>query len=171
MVGGYVLHYPITDFAVSLLVVAAFVDLLGRALERPQWRIAVDWLLFTGFAGAVAALGTGLWLVSAHNHQSADTLSLHRWFAFSTVGAAAIAVAARLSDRRLPRLGMLRTAALAIAAGLVCCTGYVGGRMTHLTRTDHAHTHDHGTEEPAPDAERSPPTESAPAPLAENPPE
>lgn len=164
MIGDYVLHYPVTDFAVSLIVVAAFVDLLGRALERPNWKVAVDWLLFTGFAGGLAALGTGLWLVAAQDHANDDTLSLHRWFAYSTLCAAAIAVAARMFERRLPKLNLLRTAALAIAAGLVCCTGYVGGKMTHSARGGHVHTHDeHGVQEPALE-ESVQPTESVPAP-------
>lgn len=163
MIGHYVLHYPVTDFAVSLIVLAAFVDLLGRLLERPQWKIAVDWLLFTGFAAGVAALGTGLWLVSVHDHANPDTVSLHRWFAYSTVGAAAIAVAARVFQHRVPKLNFLRTAALAIAAGLVCCTGYVGGKMTHSSRSTHVHTHDHGAHELAPESESPEPTETAPA--------
>jgi len=156
VVGNYAFHYPVTDFAVSLLVVAAFVDMLGRALERPHWRVAVDWLLFTGFAGALAALGTGLWLDKDHGHSNADTLSLHRWFAFSTIGATTIAVSARILERRMPKLGAVRTTALAVAAGLVCCTGYVGGRMTHSGRNSHVHTHDadpgesEGAEPPTP---------------------
>lgn len=155
MLGQYVLHYPITDFAVSLVVLAAFVDLLGRALERPHWKVAVDWLLMTGFAGGLAAMGTGLWLAVDHHPANEDTQSLHQWFAYSTVGATAIAVAARLFERRLPSLGALRTAALAIAAGLVCCTGYVGGRMTHSGGGGHVHTHDHPQlpEEPSSHAE------------------
>ncbi len=160
MVGYYVLHYPITDFAVSLIVVAAFIDLLGRLLERPHWRVAVDWLLFSGFASGLAAMGTGLWLASAHD---GDTVSLHRSFAFGTVCVTAVAVAARVFERRLPRLGVVRTAALAIAAGLVCCTGYVGGKMTHSARGNHVHVHDDdGTQQPALELETSQPTESGP---------
>lgn len=161
MVGQYALHYPITDFAVSLVVLAAFVDLLGRALERPHWKVAVDWLLFTGFAGALAAMGTGLWLVADHHPSNEDRQSLHQWFAYTTVCATAIAVAARLFERRLPRLGALRTAALAIAAGLVCCIGYVGGRMTHSGAGGHVHTHDR--------AERPEPAVEEPSSHAEEP--
>jgi uncharacterized membrane protein len=170
VVGHYALHYPITDFAVSLLVVAAFVDLLGRALERPDWRIAVDWLLFTGFAGGVAAMCTGLWLATDHDHSNPDTLSLHRWFAYSTVCTAAIALAARIFERRLPKLSVMKTAALAIAAALVCCTGYVGGRMTHSSRGNHVHTHDHdSTADPPVQSGRLQPTELAPGPHVEDP--
>ena len=48
------MHYPLTNFAVSLLAIAALIDLAARLLDRPQWNVAVDWLLFAGFAGAVA---------------------------------------------------------------------------------------------------------------------
>jgi uncharacterized membrane protein len=161
--GQYVLHYPITDFAVSLVVLAAFIDLLGRGLERPQWQIAVDWLLFTGFAAGLAAMGTGLWLVTDHHPANEDTMWLHRSFAYSTVCATGIAVAARSFERRVPRLGALRTLALAIAAGLVCCTGYIGGRMTHAGGGNHVHTHD-GTEPQEPALEQESRHE-APAPV------
>lgn len=141
MLGNHVLHYPLTDFAVSLLALAALVDVAGRVLRRPQWSIAVDWLLYTGFAGAVAAVGSGLWLVYVQNHPHDETLSLHHYFAYGTLATSAIAVAARLFQGRVPKLGLLRTAALVISAGLVSGAGFVGGTMAHPAAGTHTHTH------------------------------
>jgi uncharacterized membrane protein len=142
VVGNYVLHYPLTDFAVSLLALAALVDVTCRLFARPQWQIAVDCLLFAGFAGAVAAVGSGLWLVAVQPHSHGNTLSLHHYFAYGTLGAATVAVVARAFQGRIPKLGLLRTAALLIAALLVSCAGYVGGTMAHPPRGSHTHTHD-----------------------------
>lgn len=139
VLGDYILHFPLTDFAVSLLVVGALVEIGSRFLGRSQWQIAVDWFLFAGFAGAVAAVGSGLWLVAAQAHPHDDALSLHHYFAYSTLGAATVAVASRLLQRRAPRLAVLRTAALVLAALLVSGAGYVGGKMAHPKGTAHSH--------------------------------
>lgn len=139
MLGDYILHFPLTDFAVSLLAVAALVDVATRVFARPHWTAAVDWMLFTGFVGVLAAVGSGLWLVTASAHPHDDTLSLHHWFAYSTLAVATIAVAARVLQQRIPKLAWLRTIALATAALLVSCTGFVGGKMSHGRVSGHSH--------------------------------
>lgn len=141
MLGNYVLHYPLTDFAVSLLALAALVDLAARVFQRPQWSVAVDWLLYAGFGGAVMAVGSGLWLVSAQDHGHDATLSLHHYFAYGTLGVSAVAVAARLFQERVPKLALLRTAALLVSALLVSAAGFVGGKMAHPVAGTHMHTH------------------------------
>lgn len=142
MLGNYVLHFPLTDFAVSLLAVAALVDIAARVLARPQWASAIDWLLFSGFAGAASAVGSGWWLVSSYGHPHDDTLSLHHYFAYGALGASTVAVAARLLQARSPKLGWLRTIALALAALLVSGAGFVGGKMSHPPEAPHAHGED-----------------------------
>ena len=175
MIGDYVLHFPITDFAVSLLVIAALIDVGRLALRRPQWTAAVDLLAFLGFGGALAAVrrsprravATGWWLASAQDHGDSRTLSIHHWLAYGTLGVSAVAVAARLFEARVRKLAAVRTTALLVAAGLVSGAGFFGGRMAHggdahahptetgATTTDHAKTppHDHD-EPPTPDPER-----------------
>ena len=157
MIGNYALHYPLTDFAVSLLAVAALVDVLGRILDRPQWRIAVDWLLFTGFAGVLAAVGSGLWLVSAQRHEHGDALSVHHYFAYATLGVTSVAVVARSLQGRLPKLGFVRTIALVLAAFLVSCAGFVGGKMSHSSGRGHLHTHEPGDRHGGDNAEETMP--------------
>ena len=164
MIGDYILHFPLTDFAVSLLALAALVDVGALVLGRPQWAVAVDWLLFAGFAGAVAAVGSGLWLVAAQNHPHDDLLTLHHYFAYGTLGAATVAVAARILQRRVPKLSWLRTSALAIAALLVSCAGFVGGKMSHGQSGGHSHddmVHDTGTTQPPASTDRAPDEGSA----------
>lgn len=64
MLGDYILHYPLTDFAVSLLAIAALIEIGRLVLKRAAWSTAVDLLLVGGFIGALVAVGSGLWLVS-----------------------------------------------------------------------------------------------------------
>ena len=118
MFGDYVLHYPTTDFAVSLLVVAALLDIGGRVWKRTAWEAAADVLLFLGFAGAIASVGSGLWLVAAGDHGHARELDLHHWFAYAATGVAALAVPLRTLQRRRPHLATVKTVALAVSAAL-----------------------------------------------------
>lgn len=131
MIGDYVLHFPLTDFAVSLLVLAAVLDVAQRVLSRPSWRVAVDVLLVTGFIGALVSVGSGLWLLAGSDHPHDATLSLHHWFAYGALAAASAAVTARLLERRSRVFGVVRTSTLVIAAGLVSGAGFYGGKMAH----------------------------------------
>lgn len=131
MLGDYVLHFPLTDFAVSLVVVAAVLDIAWRVLRRPRWEIAVDLSLALGLAGALAAVGSGLWLVASTDAGHSDQLSLHHWFAYSALAMTALAGVARLLRRRSPKMHVLQTAALVVAAALVSAAGYYGGAMAH----------------------------------------
>lgn len=152
MIGDYVLHFPLTDFAVSLLALAALIDVASRVLGRPQWQVAVDWLLFAGFGGALAAVGSGLWLVDAAHHPHDDLLTLHHYFAYGTLAAATVAVGARLLQRRTPKLSWLRTIALIASTLLVSSAGFVGGKMAHGKTTGHSHddpVHEPGTMQPS----------------------
>lgn len=143
MLGNYILHFPLTDFAVSLLAVAALVDVASRLFRRAGWSSATDWLLFTGFGGTLVAIGSGLWLVAASNHPHDATLDLHHKFAYGTLATATIAVAARVFQTRSPKLAWVRTIALVVAALLVSGAGFVGGKMSHGT-TEGGHSHEQG---------------------------
>ncbi len=143
MIGDYILHFPLTDFAVSLLVIAALIDVGGRLLGRATWTVAVDVLLATGFTGALAAVGSGLWLLAGSDHPHDLTLSRHHWFAYGALAAASAAVVARLLQRRWPSFAAARTAMLVIAAGLVSGAGFYGGKMAHpAAGGDHGHDAD-----------------------------
>ncbi len=175
MIGDYVLHFPITDFAVSLLVIAALIDVGRLALRRPQWIPAVDLLAFLGFGGAVAAVATGLWLTSAQDHGDSRILSIHHWLAYGTLGVSAVAVAARLLEARVRKLAAVKTTALLVAAALVSATGFFGGRMAHgdgehahptatePTPTDHARDRPQGHDEPPVTSPKSTPDLEPPA--------
>ena len=65
MLGDYVLHHPITDFPVALLVIAALFQITCLVLKRPQWQVIADATLVVGFVGSLAAVGTGLWLAGS----------------------------------------------------------------------------------------------------------
>lgn len=142
MLGDYILHFPLTDFAVSLLAIAALIDMARLVLKRPAWTTTVDLLLVAGFLGALAAVGSGLWLVSSQVHGHDDLLSMHHWFAYGTLAAASASVIARLLQKRSAIFGTIKTVTLALAALLVSGAGFYGGKMAHpggdaaMTHTD-----------------------------------
>ncbi len=131
MLGDYILHYPLTDFAVSLLAIAALIEIGRLVLKRAAWSTAVDLLLVGGFIGALVAVGSGLWLVSEQAHAHDDLLSVHHWFAYSTLAAASASVVARLLQKRSPVFAGVKTVTLVIAAALVSGAGFYGGKMAH----------------------------------------
>lgn len=131
MLGDYILHYPLTDFAVSLLAVAALIEIGRLVLERAAWSTAVDMLMVTGFIGALVAVGSGLWLVSEQAHAHDDLLSVHHWFAYGTLAAASASVLARLLQKRTPAFARVKTVTLVVAAVLVSGAGFYGGKMAH----------------------------------------
>lgn len=131
MIGDYVLHFPLTDFAVSLLALAALIDVARLVLRRASWATTVDVLLVTGFLGALAAVGSGLWLVAAHAHVHDDLLSIHHWFAYGTLATASVSVIARLLQKRSAVFGPIKTATLVLSALLVSGAGFYGGKMAH----------------------------------------
>lgn len=139
MLGDYVLHFPVTDFAVSLLAVAALIELGRIFLRRPQWATAVDILLLLGFGGAMASVLTGLWLTSAGSHPHTRALDIHHWFAYGTLGVSAVAVAARAFEARSGKLATVKTVALVISAALVSGAGFYGGKMAHGDEAGHSH--------------------------------
>lgn len=131
MLDDYILHYPLTDFAVSLLAVAALIELGRLAFKRAAWSTAVDLLLVGGFIGALVAVGSGLWLVSEQAHAHDDLLSVHHWFAYGTLAAASTSVVAQLLQKRSPVFAGVKTVTLVIAATLVSAAGFYGGKMAH----------------------------------------
>lgn len=131
MLGDYVLHFPLTDFAVSLLAIAALIEVARVVLKRPAWAVAVDVLLVSGFLGALAAVGSGLWLVSTELHVHDDLLSIHHRFAYGTLATASASMIARLLQKRSPVLGAIKTVTLLVSALLVSGAGFYGGKMAH----------------------------------------
>ncbi len=126
MFGDYILHYPLTDFAVSLLAVAALIEIGRLVLKRADWSTVVDVLLVGGFIGALVAVGSGLWLVSEQAHAHDDLLSVHHWFAYGTLAAASASVVARLLQKGSPVFAKVKTLTLMIAAALVSGAGLRG---------------------------------------------
>ncbi len=139
MLGDYILHFPLTDFAVSLLAIAALIDVGRLVLKRAAWSTAVDILLVAGFLGALAAVGSGLWLVSSQAHAHDELLSMHHWFAYGTLAAASASVLSRLLEKRWAVFGALKTGTLVLAALLVSAAGFYGGKMAHPARAPSHH--------------------------------
>lgn len=179
MLGDYILHFPLTDFAVSLLAVAALIEVARLVVKRPAWAATVDVLLVTGFLGALAAVGSGLWLVSTELHVHDDLLSIHHWFAYGTLAAASASMIARLLQKRSPVFGAIKTVTLLLSALLVSGAAFYGGKMAHpppgtpshdalphddavphseTMPADHGMSPDHGAMPSASDAGATPPT-------------
>ena len=126
VLGDYVLHHPITDFPVALLVIAAMFQVACFVLKRPQWQVIADATLVVGFVGSLAAVGTGVWLVAVSDHGRSKILSIHHWFAYSALGVAAVATLALALSKRRPELAKVKIVALVISAGLVSAAGFFG---------------------------------------------
>ena len=135
MIDDYVLHFPLTDFPVAFLVLAALVE-CGRLAFRRPWTLVVDVLLLFGWLGALVAVGSGLWLVAIMQVDHADELAVHHYFAYATLGAATIAGVARLLVTRRPKLAVLKTLGILASALLVSGAGFVGGAMAHSSEHD-----------------------------------
>ncbi len=157
MLGDYVLHFPLTDFAVSLLAVAALLDVGRLVLKRATWTTAVDLLLAFGFLGALGAVGSGLWLVSVQGHGHDELLSMHHWFAYGTLAAASASVLSRLLQNRIPAFAYIKTLSLVIAAVLVTGAGFYGGKMAHPVAGAPSHHGETPRAESAPHEEEAAP--------------
>lgn len=150
MLGDYVVHFPLTDFAVSLLVVAAILEIVRLVLNRGSLSVPVDLLLYLGTLGAVAAVASGWWLVAATDHGHDELLSMHHMFAYGTLAAAIVAVVARHLRARSARFASVMTVALVVSALLASGAGFYGGKIAHprgdsqrreMTTTPTSHQH------------------------------
>jgi len=72
-----------------------------------------------------------LWLVSSTGAGHSDQLSRRHWFAYSGLAMTVLAGLARLLRGRIPKMHLVQTAALVVAAALVSIAGYYGGAMAH----------------------------------------
>ncbi len=148
MIGDVILHFPLTDVPVTLLIVGALIDLAGLILGRERPRMVASWMLVIGTTGAALAAGTGLWLATYPIYGShADLLPIHRLLGLATLGAGITAVALTVVARRLPALLHVRLAALLLAAVLAAATGWYGGEMAHpvlqVSGGGHQHSSSH----------------------------
>ncbi len=118
-------HPIVIHFPVALLIVALFVEILGRTPLAKGWRNQGGLLLWIGTIGAVVAVLFGYTLGIVDEWRS-STFDTHQW---TGIGVAATALLATLF-RSVDRQG-LSLLALAVSVGFVSVAGYMGGELTH----------------------------------------
>lgn len=119
-----VVHFPL----VALLLAAAF-DAIAALRRAVRWREAATLLWWVGFAGAAAAITTGLLAYGRveHSDPAHVVMTLHRNLAYATIAVLLIAAALRWRrpySRAAAGLGMIG----ALGLGAV---GYLGGEKVY----------------------------------------
>lgn len=130
------IHPMVVHFAIALLIVAVFLDLLGKVANQPSLHSAAFVNLALGGVFAIAAVAAGMLaevrlLITPAVHQVLDT---HKLLGFSACGGIVLLLAWRLFERgRFPRRGGLAYLAAGLAvAGLVGGAGYFGSKLVYV---------------------------------------
>jgi uncharacterized membrane protein len=129
------LHPMIVHFTLALCVVAVLLDVIGKALRRPQLHSAAFINLLLAGVSAVATVAAGMaaevrLLISHDAHAMLDT---HKLFGFSAASAILLLVAWRSLGRRAESgaPGMMYLCAGVLTAALSLGAGYVGSELVY----------------------------------------
>ena len=126
------LHPIIVHFPVSLLLMAALMELFTYRRFQSPLRSGINWLVFIGAGGAVVSAAFG-WLLATAGSYGGDTFITHQWTGFAT---AVLGLLTAVFLREAIRTGRadLRKAyrvILLIATIGVSVAGHYGGSLTH----------------------------------------
>jgi uncharacterized membrane protein len=116
------LHPMIVHFPISMLVVALFMEVLGR--KSDSFRAGIRLLVFIGAISAVVSVVFGLLLSNTGDYGS-DTLALHQWVGIGTMVFAGITALAYIKQNRF------RKALLTFTVIGVTVAGHLGAGLTH----------------------------------------
>lgn len=121
------LHPLAVHFPVSLLLLAAILELFTLKNAQSKLRTSISILIFTGSASAVIAALLG-WLLYRHGQYSGNVLAFHQWFGFITAGLAVLlsAVVWYRPGKMLAYRTILFTTAIAVSVA-----GHFGASLTH----------------------------------------
>lgn len=133
----YHLHPIAVHFPIALLSVGLLAAVVSALHGKPAWLAeAVSWLLWLGTLSALAAVGLGHLAekTAPHVPSAWETLADHENLAHWTTGLFAALSLGRLwlrrRARKVPRwAGGALMLVWMVAAGLLACTGYLGGKL------------------------------------------
>ncbi|OOQ57781.1 DUF1549 domain-containing protein [Mucilaginibacter pedocola] len=124
------LHPLAVHFPVSLLLLAAILELFTLKNRHSKLRPGINILILTGAASAVVAAFLG-WLLYRHGDYSGNVLIIHQWFGFVTAGFGLVLLL--LLYRRGGDSGnfLVYRTILFITAVTVSVAGHFGASLTH----------------------------------------
>ena len=126
------LHPIAVHFPVSLLLIAAVMEVFTLRRFQSQLRVGINWLVVIGGAGALLSAACG-WLLAWSGTYGGDTFETHQWVGTATAvfgSLAALLLAAALRTKR-PYLVKAYQTALLLASVGVSIAGHYGGSLTH----------------------------------------
>jgi uncharacterized membrane protein len=122
-------HPLVVHFPLVALLLAVLLDVVAALRQSPAWRNAATFLWWIGFAGAAAALATGLLAYGRveHSDLAHQAMTLHRNLALAAVG---LLLASALWRWRRP---FSVVAAAVGLAGILALSGagYLGGNLVY----------------------------------------
>jgi len=119
------LHPVLVHLPIAALLLAVLAELLVL-VRGERWKPATSLLVFTGAAGAVLAVVSGITL---EGQQDPSLLERHELLGWLTLAGALTAAGMLLAMRWVPLRRWPVLAVLVITAGLVAWTGHLGGAM------------------------------------------
>lgn len=133
MIADYVLHFPLTDFAIVLVIVGACFELAARFTSNELWDKIARAMLILGSAGIALTISSGLWLVSTTDHggHHGDALDTHRLLGLSAGVLVLLTLMFHLARNKVPAAIAGRTVAYVLAAALTAAAAFAGGQMAH----------------------------------------
>src|SRR5690606_5403328 len=126
------LHPMLVHFPVSLLLIAAIMEVLTFRRFQSQLRAGINWLVFIGSSSAVVAAICG-WLLAWTGEYGGDTFYAHQWAGTATAVLGAIAGFLLLAGQRTERMVLLKAyrVTLLLSSVGVFLAGHYGGSITH----------------------------------------
>jgi mono/diheme cytochrome c family protein len=126
------LHPVLVHFPVSLLLVAAVLELCTLKNFHAKLRAGINALVFIGALSAVVAAGFG-WLLASQEDYGGDTLAIHQWTGMATAafGLVAAALLYAITQNQRRQLILAYRGVLLFTAIGVSVAGHFGGSLTH----------------------------------------
>ncbi|MFB2120093.1 DUF1549 domain-containing protein [Parapedobacter sp. 2B3] len=126
------MHPMLVHFPVSLLLIAAVMELLTFRRFQSQLRAGINWLVFIGSLSAVIAASCG-WLLAWTGEYGGDTFYAHQWSGTATAVLGALAGLLLWAVVRKKRLAFIKAyqVTLLLSSVGVFLAGHYGGSLTH----------------------------------------
>ena len=126
------LHPMVVHFPLSLLLLAAVLELISIRRFQSRWRPAIEIMLWVGALSAVASAGLG-YMLMIHDEYNGEGVDLHQKLGIATAALSMTSLGIYVLSRRNPARNrvMAYRAALFLSAITLVATGHYGAMLTH----------------------------------------
>lgn len=126
------LHPIMVHFPVSLLLIAAVMEVMTFRKFQSSLRTGINWLVFVGAGGALISAVFG-WLLASSGSYGGDTFATHQWVGIATAVLGILVAFFLWLIIRKKRYGFVKVyqALLLLATVGVSVAGHYGGSLTH----------------------------------------